>query len=336
MLPKISVLIPVRNEAKSIRSLLEDLNNQRYPHKLFEVIIIDDHSIDTTLEVIDSVDLTFELKVLSNVKEGKKAAIELGNGQANGKLIVQTDGDCRVGENWLSSIASHYGAGSDVLFLTGPIGLESSSSLLLGVFQQYEMCALMGITGGSIRLGFPTMANGANMAYRKKTFELVNGYEGNSSVASGDDEFLMHKIRDKHTSKQIAFNNDQDAIVKTQTVNGFWDFVEQRTRWAGKWKKHGISASSIFPMYLFSFYLMLILTSIVALFNPALWPAVTLVVAIKVIAEILFMVPILNFFNKTKLIWLVLPIQIIYPFYVMFFGMLSFRKSYKWKERKLS
>ena len=45
----ISVLIPVRNEAENILALLNDLLVQTFPKNLFEVILIDDHSEDETL-----------------------------------------------------------------------------------------------------------------------------------------------------------------------------------------------------------------------------------------------------------------------------------------------
>ena len=47
------------------------------------------------------------------------------------------------------------------------------------------------------------MCNGANIAYTKKIFEEVNGFKGNEHIASGDDEFLMHKIFEKYPDKVL-------------------------------------------------------------------------------------------------------------------------------------
>jgi hypothetical protein len=38
------------------------------------------------------------------------------------------------------------------------------------------------------------MSNGANMAYRRRVFTEVKGYNGNDSIPSGDDEFLLLKV----------------------------------------------------------------------------------------------------------------------------------------------
>ena len=45
----LSVIIPARNEEDNILNILNDLQKQNYPTGLFEVIIIDDHSADNTL-----------------------------------------------------------------------------------------------------------------------------------------------------------------------------------------------------------------------------------------------------------------------------------------------
>jgi cellulose synthase/poly-beta-1,6-N-acetylglucosamine synthase-like glycosyltransferase len=50
----ISVIIAARNEEKNIHSLLQSLQNQRYPKALYEVIIIDDHSSDGTWSMLQT------------------------------------------------------------------------------------------------------------------------------------------------------------------------------------------------------------------------------------------------------------------------------------------
>src|SRR6187399_762992 len=50
----ISVIIPARNEEENIGKLLSSLEKQAYPSHLFEVIVVDDHSTDNTLTVVNS------------------------------------------------------------------------------------------------------------------------------------------------------------------------------------------------------------------------------------------------------------------------------------------
>jgi hypothetical protein len=51
-LPSLSIIVPARNEAQNLRRLLPSLEKQDYPGQI-EIIIVDDHSTDDTLEVIE-------------------------------------------------------------------------------------------------------------------------------------------------------------------------------------------------------------------------------------------------------------------------------------------
>src|SRR5687768_1684080 len=94
-----SIIIPVRNESKTICSLLDDLLHQSY--KNFEVIVVNDHSIDQTGELISQYMATdSRLKLYHSTNEGKKAALSQGIMESTGEIILTTDGDCRIGKRW--------------------------------------------------------------------------------------------------------------------------------------------------------------------------------------------------------------------------------------------
>ncbi|MBC7892980.1 MAG: glycosyltransferase, partial [Sphingobacteriaceae bacterium] len=106
----LSVIIPARNEADNLPALLADLATQTYPN--FEVIVADDSSSDGTAELAEGFDAPFRLRVLRLRDEltssPKKRAICQALHLANGPLIVTTDGDCRVGPDWLRSLAQFH------------------------------------------------------------------------------------------------------------------------------------------------------------------------------------------------------------------------------------
>src|SRR5688572_8844965 len=165
---KISVLVAVRNEANGIRNLLQDLAAQTLPSALFEVIIIDDFSEDDTVEIIQEfatqTELNLKVLQLENSRgKGKKSALAYGQVKATGKLIVQTDGDCRVQPNWLKLLAYFYET-EKPKFISGPVCLEAGNSFF-GKMQVVEFASL--IVSGAATMGFkkPTMCNGANLAY---------------------------------------------------------------------------------------------------------------------------------------------------------------------------
>ena len=102
----VSVLIAARNEEKNIEKLLESIYNQSFSKNLFEVIIIDDHSDDSTKLIIENFiknHNNFNLKVFNAEKEGKKQAISQALHLAENELILVTDADCILKETWIES-----------------------------------------------------------------------------------------------------------------------------------------------------------------------------------------------------------------------------------------
>jgi len=64
-------------------------------------------------------------------------------------------------------------------------------------------------------------------------FEEVGGFRGIDKIASGDDMLLMHKIYERYTSG-VQFLFAPTSIVRTQPMNDWRSFFNQRIRWASK------------------------------------------------------------------------------------------------------
>ncbi|NJO91630.1 MAG: glycosyltransferase [Chloroflexia bacterium] len=104
-----SIIIAVKNEEENILPLLESLSNQTIHCIEYEVIIVNDHSIDNTENLIRNT-LHHNVKLLSLPKgqKGKKDALQYGINNSRGKLIVTTDADCLHHHEWLETIISFY------------------------------------------------------------------------------------------------------------------------------------------------------------------------------------------------------------------------------------
>jgi cellulose synthase/poly-beta-1,6-N-acetylglucosamine synthase-like glycosyltransferase len=328
-----SVLIPVRNEAKNIGRLLQSLVEQQY--KYFEVLLIDDSSEDNTVEIAQAFLSRLDLSILSlsNTERGvspKKNGITKALALVKYDLIFCTDGDCVLSQNLLREYNGIF-KNEKVKFISGPVTfMEEKSGFwerLWEKVQIIEFASLVGSAAVSIFLKKPNMCSGANMAYRKSVFFEVNGYEGNTELASGDDEFLMHKINTKFKDA-IVFANSSEAIVETQACSDLWSFYRQRKRWASKWTYY----DSIIPKLLAVFVFLLNVFSIYLAFS-GVWVALSL----KLALEIIFLGMVLSFLKKKGSIVFIPLVQIIYPFYVVFFGLnaVFMGKTYDWKGRKL-
>ncbi|MBO0936990.1 glycosyltransferase [Fibrella sp. HMF5335] len=337
-LPRLTVVIPVRNEATTLPHLLTDLNGQDYPH--FEVIVADDASTDATADLARTYAQTarYPLSVLSLhddplVASPKKRAIAQSIAQATGQLIVTTDGDCRVGPHWLGLLA-RFQAETGAKLISGPVTFTTNRTVF-GQLQTVEFASLIGAGAATMVLKNPTMCNGANLCYSKSVFEEVKGFAGIDQVASGDDELLMHKIAAKFPGS-VRFLKHPDAIVETGPHASLKAFYQQRKRWAGKWRAY----SSPFPTLLAVFVFLCNLTPVAALVGGLLgyFPAKAVlgIVVLKWVPEALFLGAVLLFLGKRKaLCWIPLT-QWLYPFYVVFFGLAAQRRGFVWKGRKLN
>ena len=335
---KITVIVPVRNEEINIENLLRDLSRQNYPSELFEVLIMDDHSTDQTAHIvsrfIQNSDIHIRLITLHDdaSKSPKKRAIEKGITESTGNLIITTDGDCRLGLNWLSAFASHYSATRSKL-ISGPVTFTKENQVT-DHLQSVEFASLIGSGAASMEAGYPSMCNGANLMYEKSAFFEVGGFEGVDHLASGDDEFLMHKIAAKFPGR-VSFLKNKNAIVCTHAHDNWISFFNQRKRWASKWKHYQNKTPLILAVFIFGSNLSLLLTIPLFLSNMISACSLALMVSLKCVPEWFFLGSILAFLEKKKS-WTFIPFtQIIYPLYVCFFGLVAQKPNYKWKGRDL-
>lgn len=328
----VSIVLPIRNEADNIENLLYDLKNQSYTED-FEVIVVDDHSEDNTCEIVQSVVTNSSIFKLIKLPDtyGKKAAIIAGIKEAKSEIILTTDGDCKVPNTWVQTMLGSFQ--NSIQFASGPVKFIKDGSLFNSL-QSIEFASLIGSGAALIGWGKPVMANGANMAFRRKAFLEVNGFEGNQDKASGDDVFLLHKIASTYPNS-VAFVKQEGAIVQTQAQPTLKAFVQQRIRWASKWKAYEDLYTKTTAILVFWVSLALaVLPFLVVLHKASLFLWLNLVV-IKLFFDLFFIRGVSKFFNeKVDLIAFVL-LQLVYPFYVVITALFSFRKSYHWKGRKV-
>jgi biofilm PGA synthesis N-glycosyltransferase PgaC len=329
-LPGISVVVAVRNEENNIHRLLHDLSCIAYPPGKFEVIVVNDHSIDGTAEKAAGRLEEFPMGKLIELpvgKMGKKEALTFGIENARYEIIATTDADCRFSKNWLTCI-SHLFESEETKMVAGAVKLSGDRSLFTRM-QTTDFFALIGSAAAAIGLGYPVMCNGANLAFRKSAFLEVKGYKGNFNVASGDDEFLMRKVFAAYP-KGIKFLNYYEAVVTTRPQKTLREFVQQRLRWAGKWKFN----TDIWTQMLAVFILLshvsfagLVIHNLTAPDDTA-W-----LLASKTFLEGVFIFWISRFLERKFDILAFILLQVVYPFYVLSIGVLSLYSGYEWKAR---
>ena len=196
--------------------------------------MLDDNSTDKTFEIADGFTGLSNILTINNKGRGKKQALRTGILISKGNLIITTDADCRMGKNWIRTIAAFYEMNKPDMIIC-PVKLESVPGFF-GRLQELEFLSLQGITAGCALSGNATMCNGANLAFTREVY-LNHSDNLHDEINSGDDIFLLHSLKKENESK-ILWLESPDAMVTTKSSSTFGSFLKQRSRWISKGKAY--------------------------------------------------------------------------------------------------
>ena len=332
---KFSVIIPLRNEAKNLPSLLKSIQGLNYLNSHFEIILVDDDSTDDSVELIKhSLKLKkIDFRIIDNIRASnspKKDAITNAIKIAKYNWILTTDADCVLPKYWLDCY-DEFIQTNDAAAIAGPVRFTGQSSFF-NRFQIIDALSLQGVTIGSFGIKKPFMCNGANFAYSKKIFNQVNGFYGNANIASGDDVFLLQKLI-KVNSEKVHFLKSENAIVTTKVSENLKAYIQQRIRWASKSSHY----KSWFPK---SIGLLVLLTNLVMacliplyLFDLLSLKTIILLFLIKFSIDLLLIFKASRFYRQEPVLLSYLFVSLIYPFITSYIAIISPFIAYKWKGR---
>lgn len=328
----VTLLIPFRNELANARNLITSLSE--LPFQGLRILLIDDHSEDGSFGLFQSlIKNSPHIQLLQSPGIGKKEALNFGISQADSELILTSDADCKFAPNWVNLMKAPFSDPKTQL-VAGPVVSADSPRTLFTSFQQIEWCSILLITQIGFALHKPIMCSGANLAFRKSAFEEVKGYEGNSHFLSGDDEFLLKKIKKKFGSSSCTYLPFPEVLVITNAMDSWGSLIKQRIRWAGKWKLHRDwihTFSAIFSLFSQLIWLGLGLVMWYSNWFLLVFPGVLF---FKIFSEKMALGKVAK---KMKLAvsWKAFIFtSLIHPFYVLIVGLGSLRGNVLWKGRK--
>lgn len=313
---RLSLIIPVRNEASSLPQLLADLSGQSLDKHKYEIIIVDDASEDASPEIIKNYRNNIpDLKIINGPGQGKKKALEAGLKEAEGNYIITTDADCRVQSTWLEEMCYAIEKNEPDM-LIGAVNIINTGGLF-NRFVQLEFLALQGVTEAFARIGRPVMCNGANLCFRKPD---INNYPEivKDKLPSGDDIFLMEKY--KKESKKIRWTDREGTFVETKGADSLRDFFRQRARWSSKSIYYTDPLLIAIALLVFLSSSVIVATIISAIFYSYLWPAVALMYILKTIPDICILSYMCRKRKRQYLLGIIVPAQLLYPFYIVSAG----------------
>lgn len=193
--PKVSVIIPIRNEEKYIATCLDSLLRQSYPQDLCELIVVDGRSSDRSPEIVRDIRRRHaNVLLLDNPAAIVPCGMNLGIRQAQGEVIVRADGHNVYPPDYISNCVQYLDqTGADNVggpWITVPANTSFSARLVAAV-----LTSPFGVGNSSFRISategyVETVPFGA---FRRELFSRIGMY--NEKLVRNQDNELNARIR---------------------------------------------------------------------------------------------------------------------------------------------
>lgn len=193
--PRISIVIPCRNEEQYIGRCLQSILDVNYPHQLLEVFVCDGMSTDGTQKIVGAMalDVPF-IRLLPNPKQTTPQALNLGVSHATGDIIVILGAHSELFPDYIRNCVESLRVHTEAAGVGGVLinQFENPVSELIG----YAMSSSFGVGDAYFRTGLKdgfvdTIVFGA---YRKEIFDRVGIFD-EELVRNQDDEFNFRALK---------------------------------------------------------------------------------------------------------------------------------------------
>lgn len=336
-----TIIIPFRNESGNLPILLKSISSLDYPPKLFNVLFVNDDSNDNSEEIIQKSieESNVSIELIQNIRVSnspKKDAISTGVKHSKSEWILTTDADCELPKNWLKTfdafIQSKHENNHNPVMICAPVIYKSNGSFI-ETFQELDGLSLQTVTMGSFGLNNPLLNNGANLAYRKDAFEQVNGFSGNNHIASGDDIFLLEKVK-KAYPKQVTFLKSKESAVYTTPQTSWSQLINQRIRWASKTSKQKNPSSIVLGLIVFLTNILFLAAPVLMILDQDYLTIYLLLILSKVLIDYIIIQQSAMSLKVNISFWKFLQLPFVYSLLILIVVIKSFKGSYSWKDRQ--
>lgn len=324
----VSVIVAAKDEEKTLESCIDSLTRLDYPHDLLEILIVNDQSSDSTPSIIRKISARFSFvhevdAAESDTLRGKANALSQGISAATGEFIFLTDADCVVPPSWIKATLRYFD--DDTGIVPGVTLIRYADKPIEGI-QALDWDNLLTVGSAVATIGRPLACLGNNLAFRKKAYDDVGGYQ--NIKFSVTEDYALFKAIVKSGNWKYKYPMDRNAVVETLPLKRFSEVFTQRKRWATGGKETGLLGKlTLAPGFILHW---LIILSI--LFHPT---SFILFFLLKSAVDSLFLVPTLRLYGKIAHLKFILYFEIYYLVYVSILPFSVYLgKSVIWKGRK--
>jgi len=281
----VSILICAKDEAENLKTFLPQIYKQNYPD--FEVVLINDRSIDDTFEVMKSFEEQYPDKTVfvnvprsndSRLTGNKKYALTLGIKAAHNEHLLLTDADCRPASlDWIRLMTGQFTDKKQIVLGYGKY--ETQKGFLNKLIRFETLQTAMQYFSYALK-GKPYMGVGRNLAYTKSLFMQNNGFYNHLDVLSGDDDLFINEVA---TADNTTICIQPDSFTVSKPKQDWKSYFYQKRRHISTAKyyqtKHKILLAT-YSLSLLGFWVTTILLLISQIYLPWVLGLVFLRVAI--------------------------------------------------------
>lgn len=324
----ISVIVAARNEATNLSGLLEHLMRLDYPTDRYEVIIVNDHSTDDSMEILSPYRDQQQYQIVDFLDEvplhtGKKAALMRGIAKARFDILAFTDADALPNDQWLKEINLAMDEQTDyVVGLTMLVDRKNKRTFRLKSFERIVYAA---ICAGGLWWRMPVTSFAGNHAYRKDVFYAAGGFKGIAHLRSGDDDLLLMKMMPRIRKAVFNFSPKMKMLL--------WDGDnadarhQTNIRRASKFRYFPVWLQSI-AVFVFLYWLLFYAQFISWLVVRSYFPLMLLT---KTAVELILLTVFLSRIKYLRLL-VFYPVQVwLFPIQFIFYASLGSLGKYRWK-----
>jgi glycosyltransferase involved in cell wall biosynthesis len=222
---QVSVLICTYNRSTSLRQTLESLARVRVPETLrSELLVVDNSSTDSTEQVVRSIALpNMTARYLREPRRGKGYAYNTGIAAAQGDILICTDDDVRLPNNWIEGMCAPILSGR-AHAVQGGVTLGSH---LERPWLTKELRWLLACTDG-LSAEPLKWAVGANLAFSKEVLAKVPGFDpelGTGALGAEEESlFFRQLVRAGYrvaTALEVAVEHhcDEKRLTRSSFLN---------------------------------------------------------------------------------------------------------------------
>ncbi len=251
---RVSVVVPSFNRRDCLRRLLRSLADQSLPANEYEVIVCLDGSDDGSREMVEALNAPYELRLVSQLRQGRAAACNRGLQLSTGSVVVVLDDDMEPSRQLLAAHAGwHAEHDGTALMGAAPILAGSGASPTLRYVAAKFNRAQEALARPGWQISLRDFYTG-NFSCARKLLLEVGGFDPEFRVYGHEDgdlalrlqragvalHFSVHALAYQHYTKDFAalardnYEQGQTAVVLSRKHPGI--VADMRLGWRASWR----------------------------------------------------------------------------------------------------